>query len=131
LNAMLSAIQAANATAKLIAPTIYGVHLSNGKHQRVDAQLVASPSAFYDAVVILLAIEAAETMRCNSVAIDFVRDAFAHLKAFAVDAGGLAMIAAAGIIPDEFVLDAIDQEGFIKKAALRHWEREREVRPPL
>jgi catalase len=131
LTAMINAIRQANATVKLIAPTIYGVHLSDGKHQAVDAQLAASPSVLYDAVVILLAVEAAEALRCNSAAIDFVRDAFAHLKAFAVDAGGLAMIAAAGIIPDEFVLDAIDHEGFIKKAASRHWAREPEVRPLL
>jgi hypothetical protein len=42
----------------------------------------------FDAVAVILSDEGAKALSMESAAIDFVRDAFGHLKAIAVDKGG-------------------------------------------
>jgi catalase len=63
--------------------------------------------------------EGAKALSMESAAIDFVRDAFAHLKAIAVDKGGLALLKVANVGKDKGVVDAGDQEAFIAAAKTR------------
>ncbi|MEO6365222.1 MAG: catalase HPII, partial [Luteimonas sp.] len=64
----------------------------------------------------------------EAAAVDFVRDAFGHLKAIAADAGAQAVLQQAGIAKDAGVIDAKDSKGFIKAAKTRQWDREAKVR---
>jgi catalase len=64
----------------------------------------------------------------EAAAIDFVRDAFGHLKAIAVDAGGRSLLAAAGIEPDAGVSEARNAKAFVELAKTRQWSREPSLR---
>ena len=78
---------------------------------------------------IILSDEAAALLGKEAAAIDFVRDAFGHLKAIGVDKGGDALLSTAGIAQDAGVI-AIggSLEHFIAVAKTRQWEREVNVR---
>jgi catalase len=64
----------------------------------------------------------------ESAAIDFVRDAFGHLKAIAADKGGQALLNTAKVGRDAGVVDANDNNAFITAAKTRQWDREKLVR---
>jgi catalase len=131
LETLLHRLEGQQAQVKLIAPKIYGITLSNGRHQTVHAQLAGSPAVLYDAVAIILSESSAEKISAESAAIDFARDAYSHLKAIYVDSGGLTLLACAGVIPDDFVVDVNTPETFLDRAASRCWDREALVRTPV
>jgi catalase len=60
--------------------------------------------------------------------VDFVRDAYGHLKAIATDAGAQALLMASGIEPDAGVVGVGDVKAFLAAAATRQWAREKSVR---
>jgi catalase len=64
----------------------------------------------------------------DGAAIDFVRDAFAHLKAIAVDKGGQSLLTIAKVGEDAGVVDASNKDAFISAAKTRQWSREASVR---
>ena len=70
----------------------------------------------------------AKTLATESAAIDFVRDAFGHLKAIAVDKGGHALLKIANVGQDAGVVDTNDKDAFIAAAKTRLWAREKSVR---
>ena len=82
----------------------------------------------FDAVAVILSDEGAKALSMESAAIDFVRDAFGHLKAIAVDKGGQALLKAANVARDAGVVDAGDTDGFVVAAKTRQWAREKSVR---
>ena len=119
----------AGATVKIIAPKVGGVKLADGSRLAADGQLAGTPSVFFDAVAILLSDEGAKTLAKEMrFAIDFVRDAFGHLKAIAVDSGGQAFLKAANVSPDGGIVDANNKDVFISAAKTRQWQREKFVR---
>lgn len=71
----------------------------------------------------ILAKEGALAWAEEGAAIDFVRDAFGHLKAIAADTGGQVLLRFANIRPDVGVVDAHVQGPFIAAAQTRRWER--------
>ena len=64
----------------------------------------------------------------ESAAIDFVRDAFGHLKAIAAYKGGQALLRRANVGRDAGVVDTNDKDAFIAAAKTRQWDREKSVR---
>jgi catalase len=118
----------AGATVKIIAPKIGGVKLASGSMLAADGQLAGTPSVLFDAVAVILSDEGAKALSMESAAIDFVRDAFGHLKAIAVDKGGQALMRTANIPQDAGVVDANDKNAFITAAKTRQWDREKSVR---
>lgn len=122
------AVTDAGATVKLIAPKIGGAKLADGSILAVDGQLAGTPSVLFDAVAVILSDGGAKTLSTDGAAIDFVRNAFAHLKAIAVDEGGWALLRRAGIEPDDGIIDANALEEFITAAKTRQWDRETSVR---
>jgi catalase len=118
----------AGAAVKIVAPRVGGVKLGDGSKLAPDGQLAGTPSVVFDAVAILLSSAGAKTLAGEAAAIDFARDAFGHLKAIAVDAGGRRLLEVAGIKPDEAVVDAADRKRFIAAAKTRAWDREASVR---
>ena len=127
-DALRQAAVAAGATVKLVAPKVGGATLADGTLLEVDGQLAGTPSVLFDAVAVVLSDQGAALLSIESAALDFVTDAFAHLKAIAVDAGGEALLAAAGVEKDAGVVDAAAAEDFVAAAKTRQWEREPKVR---
>ena len=128
VEALKSAVVAAGAKVKIVAPKVGGAKLADGTLMPAGGQLAGTPSVMFDAVAIVLS-DAGATMLCEEgAAIDFVRDAFGHLKALAVDRGGQALLQKAGIAPDAGVMSAGDTKAFIKAAKTRQWDREAKVR---
>ena len=128
LAALRKAAEAAGATVKLVAPKLGGAKLSDGHHQAADGQLAGMPSVVFDAVAIVLSDEGGRKLSREAAALDFVRDAFGHLKAIAADAGARAVLKAGGVGKDDGVVDAADTAAFIEAAKTRQWQREPKVR---
>jgi catalase len=94
----------------------------------VDGQLAGTPSTIFDAVAIILSLEGAKTLSMEAVAIDFIRDAYGHLKAIGVDMGGEILVKNAYIHVDAGVLNLSDIDAFISTAKTRQWDREKLIR---
>jgi catalase len=118
----------AGAAVKIIAPKVGGAKLAGGSMMSVDGQLAGTPSVLFDAVAIVLSDEGAKALALESAAIDFVRDAFGHLKAIAADEGAQGLLKTANIGHDAGVVSAKDVSAFLDAAKIRQWEREKSVR---
>ena len=105
-----------------------GAKLSNGKLLKADGQLAGTPSVLFDAVAVILSDSGAKALSTEGAAIDFVRDAFGHLKAIATDAGGQKLLQVAGLKPDSGIVSAAEAAAFLKAAMTRQWLREPGVR---
>jgi len=118
----------AGASVKIIAPKVGGARLADGSLLAADGQLAGTPSVLFDAVAVILSDEGAKALSMESAAIDFVRDAFGHLKSIAVDKGGLALLKKSDIKSDAGIVTANDAGTFIAAAKTRQWDREKSVR---
>ena len=118
----------AGATTRMIAAKIGTVQLADGTTLAVERRLAGTPSVLFDAIAVVLSASAARMLAGEAAAIDFVRDAFGHLKAIAVDAGGEALLVHARIERDAGIVDAASTGAFITAAKTRQWAREMKVR---
>uniref|UniRef100_UPI0037526CE3 catalase n=1 Tax=Undibacterium sp. TaxID=1914977 RepID=UPI0037526CE3 len=131
IDALEKALLAAGAKLKLIALSINQIRLSEGSFVKANGQLAGTPSVLFDAIAIVLTHDAAMILRKESGAIDFVRDAYSHLKAIGVDQGGQALLQYAGVEKDLGIIDLTQPENlvhFLDAATTRQWEREHLVR---
>jgi catalase len=128
INKIKKAATDANATVKIIAPKVGGARLADGSMLTADGQLAGTPSVLFDAVAVILSDKGAKALSMEGAAIDFVRDAFGHLKAIAVDKGGRALLKMANVGQDTGVVDTNDKDAFIAAAKTRQWDREKSVR---
>jgi catalase len=122
---LTGAIAAAKGHALLIAPKVGKVPLSDGSNVAADAQLFGQPSATVDACAVVLSAEAAKKLTREGAAVQWVMDAFGHLKAIGANADAKALLDKAGVEPDEGVTDL---DGFVEAAKRRYWDREPNVR---
>ncbi len=118
----------AGATVKIVAPKVGGTQLADGSMLAADGQLAGTPSVLFDAVAVILSDKGAKALSMEGAAIDFVRDAFGHLKAIAVDKGGQTLLKIANVGQDAGVVDSNNKEAFIAAAKTRQWDREKSVR---
>jgi catalase len=123
-----AAAEKAGARVKRVALKIGGAKLSDGKTVAADGQLAGTPSMVFDAVAVVLSSKGAEVLSKEAAAVDFVRDAFGHLKAIAADAGGMHLLQASGIARDKGVIEAAKVDAFVEAAKVRQWAREPSVR---
>ena len=129
LAAIVTAVEKAKGKAVIVAPKVGGAKLSNGKQQKADGQLAGSPSQIFDAVAIIVSQEGCATLLNEGAAVEFVMNAFGHLKAIAACGGTRAhILKAANIKPDAGVVDPGDVADFIKLAKTRQWKREPTLR---
>ena len=125
IESVKAAVEKAGATAMLIAPKVGGIKVKGGT-LKADGQLAGTPSVLLDAVALILT-EAAATKLCGeAAAVDFVSDAFAHLKAIGHSEEAMPLLDKAGVAPDEGVTGL--GKDFVKAAANRFIEREPKVR---
>ena len=128
INAIKNAAVKAGASVKIVAPKIGGATLSDGSLQAADGQLAGTPSVLFDAVAVVLSDAGAKALSNEAAAVDFVRDAFGHLKAIAYDKGAEALINKANILKDKGVVDASEVDAFITQGKTRQFDREKSVR---
>jgi catalase len=126
--ALRKAVAEAGGRIKVVAPKLDGAKLSDGKQLPADGQLAGTPSVVFDAVALILSEAMGKKLANEAAAVDFVRDAFGHLKAIAADAGARALLEAAGVREDPSVLDASDVKSFVAAAQTRFWPREASLR---
>jgi catalase len=128
IDALRAGVEAAGARLKLVAPK-REVTLSDGRRIVADGALSGTPSVLFDAVAMVLPTAVAERLAADAAAIDFVRDAFGHLKAIAHCDGSKILLERAGVAPDDGVVGIKAVKAFVKAAATRQWAREPKVRP--
>jgi catalase len=126
LAAVKKAVEGAKGKAVIVAPKVGGIKLSDGKVQKADGQLAGSPSQIFDAVAIILSEAGCNALLKEGAAVQFVMDAFGHLKAIGASNAAKPLLDKAGVEPDDGVtgLDA----AFVKAAAKRFYDREPKVR---
>jgi catalase len=100
LEALRDAREKEGAELAIVAPKIGGVRLKAGKHLAADMALSGAPSVFFDAVAIFASAEGIQPLVKNSAAIDWVRDAFGHLKIIGHTAAAQPLLAKAGLADD-------------------------------
>jgi len=126
--AVKKAAIAAGATVKIVAPKVAGAKLADGSLLPANGQLAGTPSVLFDAVAVILSQDGGELLSTEAAAVDWVRDAFGHLKAIGFDAGGQLLLQAGGIAPDAAVVRVSDVAGFIAAGKTRQWDREQTLR---
>jgi catalase len=121
-------VEAAGAHTKLIAPRLAGFSWADGKPATAGGQLAGTPSVLFDAVALVLTSQAAEDLATEAAAVDFVRDAYGHLKAIGVTNGATALLEAAHALEDAGVVPLDDLDAFLQAAKTRQWSREPKLR---
>ncbi|WP_084579935.1 catalase [Sphingomonas azotifigens] len=125
LATLKDAIEAAGGKAMTIAPKVGAVPLSDGSKIAADAQLFGQPSVTVDACAVILSEQAAAKLVKEGAAVQWVMDAFGHLKAIGANAAAQPLLDKAGVEADEGVTDLA---GFVEAAKRRYWDREPKVR---
>jgi catalase len=126
IDALADAVKAEGGMAMLIAPKVGGIKVKGGT-LKADGQLAGTPSITVDAIAVVLTTEAAAMLSRDTAAVNFVADAFAHLKAIGCDDGARALLDRAGVEPDDGVT-SLDPAAFTRAAAHRFFDREPKVR---
>jgi catalase len=72
---------------------------------KADGQLAGTPSVLFDAIALVLTPGTAAKLAEEACAVDFVRDAFGHLKAIGCTQDAGPLLQKAGIQPDAGVTD--------------------------
>ena len=132
IDAVVVAAKNAGAVAKIVAPKVGGVTLSDGKTTAADFQLAGGPSVLFDAVAVVASTGGVEGLMRDSAAVAWLHDAFAHLKVIAATREADPLLDKAGVKADGGVLPLKAGEAarqFIVMASKgRVWARESAVR---
>ena len=121
-----TSIEKAGAKVMVVAPKVGSVKLSDKKVIKADAQLQGAPSQIFDAVGVLVSPEGAKVLMKQAAAIQWLMDAFGHLKAIGYSVEAKPLLEKAGVVPDEGVTDL--SKAFVSAATKRYWAREAAVR---
>jgi catalase len=133
--ALKKAAKAEGALVQVVGPKIGGA-VGKGKATiEVDHTVAGGPSVLFDAVVVAPSAAGAEELLSMAAAIDWVRDAFGHLKVIGYEADAMPLLEAAGVAGEKDAgLMAISGGNFAPfiEAAKQHriWDREPKVRKP-
>ena len=124
-----TASETAGAQVQIIAPKIGGVTLKDGATLAADRQLQGAPSVLFDAVALVMSKQGCAELLGEGAAVDFVKDAFGHLKAIGHTAEAGPLLEKAGVEADAGVIAlGASMRAFTTAAAARQWNREPKVR---
>lgn len=126
LSSLVASITKAKGRPIIVAPKVGGATLSDGSFQKADGQLAGSPSQIFDAVAVVVSEAGCAALLKESVAVEFVMNAFGHLKAIGATDGAKPLLDKAGVISDAGVTGP--DRSFIKAASQRFYEREPSLR---
>lgn len=118
-------IEAEGGTPFVVGVQIHGIPLSDGSKADADGQLLGSPSQLFDAVFVLLSEAGTQRHLKEAASIEWVMNAFGHLKAIGHTKESHPLLEKAGVVHDEGVVLA---DGFIAAAGKRYYEREPSLR---
>ena len=110
----------------VIAPKVGGAKLADGRRCKADGQLAGTPSVMVDAIALVLSAEGCAALLNEAAAVQFVMDAFGHLKAIGHTPEAKPLLDKAGVKPDEGVVPL--DKAFLAAAGKRYWDREPGVR---
>jgi catalase len=127
---LVKAIEKEGAAAQIVAPKAGGVALKGGKTLAVDQALRGAPSIVFDHVAIVASDAGAATLAKQVDPVNWVRDAFGHLKAIGHTVEAKPLLQKAGIEMDAGVIDVKTSAAeFIATAKQgRIWDREPKIR---
>ena len=135
IEALRAAVQKEGAKLKIIAPQVGGAKTADGRLLEADRQLAGVPSIFFDAVAVIVSEAGARELVREAAAIDFLSDAFNHLKVIGNVPAAKPLLRRAGIteeLVDGGVVSLAGADavaGFIAAAKkTRIWDREPKVR---
>jgi catalase len=136
LNGLKRAVEAAGATFDIIAPRIGGITTAGGTLVPANHKVEGGPSVLFDAVAIIPSREGGAKLGTQAEAVNFLRDAFGHLKVIGYTPTAAPLLVKAGMPeanPDNdagmISLGASAPEDFVAAAAAgRIWNREPYVR---
>ena len=134
--ALKAALKEQDAKIQFVAPAIAGVTLSNGERLAADHTIDGGPSILFDAVAIIPSVEGGDALAREASAVNWLRDAFAHLKVIGYLPGARALFTKAALAEVSPQNDAgliawpsASVADFIQAAARgRLWDREARVR---
>lgn len=118
-------ITAAGGKPVVVGVQLHGIPLSDGTKADADAQLFGAPSQIFDAVFVLLSEAGTQRHLKEAASIQWVMDAFGHLKAIGHTEASHPLLAKAGVEHDAGV---VLQDRFIEAAGQRFFDREPKVR---
>ncbi len=134
LERLRKAVEKEGATLAIIAPKAAGATSRQGDLLPAHHALSAAPSIFFDAVALLPSEEGCALLASQAAAVDWLRDAFGHLKVIGHVAAAASLFEQAGVPSDDGVVALEGREGiagFIAAAkGHRIWEREPTLRAP-
>jgi len=132
LEGLRNAVEKEGAELAIVAPKIGGVTTAKGKKLRADQALSGAPSVLFDAVAVLPSADGAVMLADEAAAIDWLRDAFGHLKVigFVDEAAPMFDKARIASDADEGVANLARGVAAFIKAAKQHriWVREPTLR---
>ncbi|MGZ5437004.1 MAG: catalase [Pyrinomonadaceae bacterium] len=131
------ALLTAGAVPKTVAPRLGVVTGANGRQIKVDFSFLTGASVLFDAVFVADGAASSEALAGEPDALEFVQEAFKHLKTIGASGAGAEFLRAAlaekmsdedkGLVTGD---DGKTAESFIAAVALhRHWEREQVTYP--
>jgi len=134
LDALRKAVEKEGALLAIVAPKIGGVTTAKGKTLPADQALSGAPSVLFDAVALLPSADGAALLAKEAAAVDWLRDAFGHLKAIGHVAAAAPLFEKAAVAPDAdagvVALEKNAQKFIAAAKQHRIWEREPPLRSP-
>jgi catalase len=123
---LIAAIKQEGGRPVLIAPKAAGAVLADGSKLAANGQLAGTPSQTVDAIAVVLSAAGCKMLLKEAAAIQFVMDAFGHLKAIGYSPDAKPLLDKAGVEPDEGVKEL--GEAFVAAAGRRYFDREAKLR---
>jgi catalase len=127
LDKLKKAVEKEGGELKMIAPKVGKVKLADGSELAADGQLAGTPSVTVDAIAVLLSDAGTKLLLKEAAAVQFVMDAFGHLKAIGATKEAQPLLDKAGVEPDAGVVAPIN-DNFVAAAKKRFFDREPKVR---
>jgi catalase len=131
VNKLVKAIEKEGAVAAIVAPKAAGAVLKGGAVLPADQALRGAPSVMFDHVAMVLSKEGADLLLKQAEAINWIRDAFGHLKVIGMTAVARPLLDKAAVEKDDGIVDLAGNgvATFIEAAKQgRLWEREPTLR---
>lgn len=126
LDAVIAAVKAEKGKAVLVSPKVGGATLADGSKRKADGQLAGTPSQIFDAVAVVLSDDGCKALLKEAAAVQFVMDAFGHLKAIGANDQAKPLLDKAGVEADDGVTNLGAK--FVAAAKKRFYAREPNVR---
>jgi catalase len=97
ISQLKTAARQAGAKLEIVAPKVGGVTTTGGDLLPADHRIDGGPSVLFDAVILLPSEEGGKQLAMESAAVNFVRDAYAHLKVIAYAPGATPLFTIGGL----------------------------------